>query len=513
MAGNQFKADEVAEQFQKPGSTFPISGKIHPKAGGEFNGFGTISRIGDKFVLHLTFAAGGEPPEEEAGRTYDIEDFWGFEGVIGLNLPVVVEHLSPFGTRYWSNGITSQDYATQSVKFQSVGFNSRPMREILALLSHLESNTDDGRIRENSVFETPSPTNVEPSPEEQNPSRYANGTWIHALVLDYPLIHRNGGTNFTEKNDFLGETTRSTLDTFSGKFDGVEFGLVQRGGNLDIYLFLRTATEETESLDHPEQLLKAFTTGLAFATGQHCWPYRVTICRNGAELLDRITATSKVDRTSLAPFSERIGFNAKLGRIEWEFSDFLCKATQFFTDKTPLSEAAAQALWLLRAADSKGIPGPITLSSLCVLLESLACLIFDELHLESVDKMDSFEQAKGEAKAWLENHCRKSEPGFVRLRNAVGALSLLRPADKYRAVSDHYGLKWEGLMEDAWKTWGKVRHKLVHATLSPEAINPDSDAFVTTGRIAGAINVLVLRLIGYSGIARTSVFEDKHHNI
>jgi hypothetical protein len=49
--------------------------------------------------------------------------------------------------------------------------------------------------------------------------------------------------------------------------------------------------------------------------------------------------------------------------------------------------------------------------------------------------------------------------------------------------------------------------------LAAEAKNSVHGHFTAVGRIAGAINVLVLRLIGYSGITRTSVFEDKHQKI
>jgi hypothetical protein len=77
-----------------------------------------------------------------------------------------------------------------------------------------------------------------PNEESRKRSAYATGTWIHAVVLNFPLIHTNGATDFAEKNDFLGESSRSTADTFSGAFDGVKFGLVQRDDDLNVYLFL-----------------------------------------------------------------------------------------------------------------------------------------------------------------------------------------------------------------------------------------------------------------------------------
>ncbi len=517
---NPITANEVAEKAQIPGASFSVSGTVYPKEGGAFLGEGTIKRTENEFVLHLTFPVGGEAPQAEGG-TYSREDFWRFEGVIGSNLPIVIEHLAPCGTRHWTNGITSQEYDTHTLSLLPVGLDKMPLKTIGKLLERLQAEVDanDGTLPENLKIEIPGstegpePPSVESPQEPATPSPYADGTWIHAVVLDFPLIHTNGGTQFTEQNDFLGKVTRSTADTFSGSFDGIEYGLLKRGEDLNVYLFLPAATDETIPVETHEQLLTSFLTGLAFATGQHCWPYRVILRQNGKQLLDKLHAVRKLDRTALAPFSERIGFNAKVGSIEWNFSDFLGKATRFFNTNSALSEAASKALWLLRAAGAKGIPGEITLSSLCVLLESLAVLMFEGLNLDAKEDAASFTTAKDAVKGWLEKHPRISETGFSRLLAVVSCSSPLTAAEKYRAVCEHLGLPWEGLMKDAWSTWKTVRHKSVHAALGPDPENPIHDHFSAVGRIAGAINVLVLRLIGYSGIARTSVFEDKHHKI
>jgi hypothetical protein len=194
------------------------------------------------------------------------------------------------------------------------------------------------------------------------------------------------------------------------------------------------------------------------------------------------------------------------------FSRFPCKSTRFFQAKSVVSEAVSNALWLLRSADAENTPSEITISSLCVLLESLTGLIFDEYKFEVVGEVDSFTAAKQDVATFLQEHPRRSEPGYLRLRNLVGSASLLRPEDKYRFVCNHFGLKWEGLMKEAWDAWKGVRHKMVHAALSNADRSP-LNHFTTVGRIAGAINALALRLMGYSGIVRFSVYEDKHRTI
>lgn len=534
MSKTQVTANEVAEQLRIPGSSFAISGTVYPKAVGAFAGEGTIRRTEHHFVLHATFAEGAEDPASEGG-TYSPEDFWRFEGVIGANLPFVVEHLAPCDTRHWNNGITSQEYDTHTISLGAVGFDKLPVKKLSALLERLETDemANAGKLPEDFDWEVgetdvlePSPgpakepsvaasaeSPPEPNPEPEKPTPYANGTWIHALVPDFPLIHTNGRTDVTEKNSFLGESSRSKADTFSGKWNDVEFGLVRRGEDLNVYLFLPAQADESIPVETHERFLTSFLTGLAFATGQHCWPYRVKIRRNGAQLLDKLNAVRKLDRTTLAPFSERIGFNAAVGQIDWQFEDFLGKAAQFFNSGSELSEAASQALWLLRSAGAKNVPGEITLMSLCVLLESLAAMIFDDKKLSSTQDAVAFEEARAELLKWIGEKKPQDGSGLQRFQNMITNALLERAKDKYQAVSEHFGLQWDGLMKDAWAIWEKVRNKGAHDILRMEKKLKINSHFTAIGRIAGAINVLVLRLIGYSGIARTSVFEDKHHKI
>jgi hypothetical protein len=261
-------ADELAERAKTPGSTFPVKGTVYPKSGGAFSGEGTLKRTNTEFVLQLTFPIGAEAPQAKGG-IYSREDFWGFEGIIGTNLRLVIEHLAPCGPRYWSNGVTSQEYETDTINVAAVGLDKFRVRDLDTLLARPEKEVTAneggclkasiGNVSETEIIEPSSATvesneeatslettqglpscSIGPAPSTPSSSpfprelrkrpRFSNGTWIHALVLNFPLIHTNGGTEFTEKNDFLGDSSRSAADTFSGTFDSVEFGLVRRGG-------------------------------------------------------------------------------------------------------------------------------------------------------------------------------------------------------------------------------------------------------------------------------------------
>ncbi len=507
-------AKQFAEGIRTIGAKFPLNGTVKTKDGAEFSGSGTIVRTKDSFVLHVTFPVGGEPPKSEGG-IFTLDDCWTFEGTIGIDLRLSVEHLAPWGTTHWTNGVTSRDFETHTLTLPAPGYDNLPIRQVSALLEATQKLADEngGEVPVDFNITVPALTPVDPSSETEKPSPYSNGVWIHALVPDFPLIHTNGGTEFIEKNDFLGELTRSTADTFSGSFERVSFGLVRREKDLNIYLYLPNLIDEAISIQTHEQFLTAFLTGLAFATGQNCWPYHVTIRQNGRLLIDKLHAVRKTDRSSLAPFSERIGFNAKVGQIEWEFAAFLGKAAQFFNSKSEISEAASQALWLLRSADAKNVPDEITLMSLCVLLESLAGMIYEEKGLSSAQDSASFEKAREELLAWIKEKEPTDGSALQRFQNMISSAQLERAKDKYKAISEHFGLQWEGLMKDAWSIWEKVRNKGAHNILKNEKEQKIDTHFTAIGRIAGAINVLVLRLIGYSGITRTSVFEDKHNKI
>lgn len=545
MSRTRITSDEVAKHLRTPGSSLAITGSVYPKQGGTFAGEGTIQRTERAFVVRLTFSLGAEVPEMKGGML-SRKDFWRFEGMIGADLPLIVEDLVPSGRGNWSNGITSQEYDAHTIALSPSGLDKLSVSQLSAVLGNLQSVVNESEEKSPEGFaleadETKSaPANAnsgagemkdsksrmseanperapelasDTAPQAEKPSPYANGTWIHALVPEFPLIHSNGNTEIIERNVFLGESKQITRDTYSDSFEGVQFALVRRGEDLNAYLFLPAETDATTPVETHERFLTAFLTGLAFATGQHCWPYRVTIRRNGALLSDKLNAVGKLNRTALSPFSERIGFNAAVGQVDWDFGSFLGQATQFFNSGSELSRVASQALWLLRSSDAENVPGEITLMSLCVLLESFAGMIFDERKLSSTQDATSFEAARRELLKWIEEKKPKDGSGLQRFQNMIASARLDRAKDKYKAVSDHFGLQWEGLMKDAWSIWEKVRNKGAHDILRKEKEDKVASHFTAIGRIAGAINVLVLRLIGYSGIARTSVFEDKHHKI
>lgn len=369
-------SEEFAKQMRVTDASFAISGEVFPKDGGSFAGNGLILRKEGDFVVRLTFPAGAEAPVARGG-IYTRDDYWRFRGRVCDKLSLLIDHLGPCGPRHEFNGVATQDYDADTLLIEPSGWDLKSRSDMEAMI---EDRLDQmGSTSDHRESQAANEGDTDSQPEK--PSPLANGVWMHALVPSFPLIHTNAGTKTSERNDFLGETSRSSADTFKGSFDGIEYGLVKRDGDLHVYLFSRNASSDSIPASRHEKVLRSFLDALAFATGQHCWPYRILIRKDGRLILDKLHAVGPVDRTSIAPFSERIGFNAAVGKINWSFEDYLAKASRFFNGETAFSEAVAKGLWLLRAAATKGIPGEITLTSMCVLLESLTGMIFDELSL------------------------------------------------------------------------------------------------------------------------------------
>lgn len=69
-------------------------------------------------------------------------------------------------------------------------------------------------------------------------------------------------------------------------------------------------------------------------------------------------------------------------------------------------------------------------------------------------------------------------------------------------------------MEAVFKTWQKVRDPLIHGKGRANQSEAESkDAMFAESQIVGAMNILVLKLIGYSGQMSASVFESKRREI
>ena len=266
-------------------------------------------------------------------------------------------------------------------------------------------------------------------------------------------------------------------------------------------------------------MLHAFMNALAFVNGTNAWPYRIQYWRAGQKLIDRVTAAKRLAKTIHAPFPETLAFNARTGSIKWNFQDTIKLIAKFFDTESMLSEEVAYLLFLFRQAGSKGVHRDITTITLCVLFENIVRHIFKELKLDEKARkenpvFDSFELAKKKCIEQMDQQLIANEGGHKRVHDIVQSAEVFNAKYMLQTIGSHFCLQWEDDMELVFKTWQRARNPSIHqskyATRSEEDLKEIS---LAESRIAGAINILLLKLFGYSGYIRHSAFEDGYRQI
>jgi hypothetical protein len=84
----------------------------------------------------------------------------------------------------------------------------------------------------------------------------------------------------------------------------------------------------------------------------------------------------------------------------------------------------------------------------------------------------------------------------------------------FQAVTNHFNLQWENDMEQIYFIWTNLRNPLAHGhERSNQSEDERKQLLLDESRIAGVINLLLLKLFGYSGKMSISVFEDKYRQV
>jgi hypothetical protein len=347
------------------------------------------------------------------------------------------------------------------------------------------------------------------NPSLQHP---AEDVEISGLLEDYKLIAPEKTTDVVEQSAFFGETTRWRRDTAEGQLAGNWcYGLIQRGNDLE---FVLRKEDVPSHFDEEQKITEAFLASIAFFHGQHARPIWMRHRRNGVYALDWVENPRPVARSAHRPFNERIAHNALVGQIDWNFNKSLRCAFNFFVTKTDLVEEMVDLLRQTRDATAGTEHKKINNIVVCALLESAINAIYEARvsPKESPLKI-AFDRERDSLVLQLDQqqtNCSDDvgKEALDRLRRRVANVSFEHTRERFRAVVEELGLKWPSEWEDTYAFWAKWRHRVIHR--GSRSIAPDDFAvdFKIESRIAGAINLLILRLMDYKGIAIKSIFED-----
>ena len=472
-------ADEFVKIARGGSDKLRVDSIILTFGGQEFHGSGTmqIEQGEIKLVVHLN----GEEkfPDPKVG-IHTKRDTWQLKGVIEYHLEfrcdraMVVSPRDMFG------------------KWQTFGLN--PVYLIHSGLDAMSSH-------ERHAFFTQGESESQPIVNEDN------SVCFTALLQEYPFFEPLCGKKW------------------EGEIEGFNFTLEKENDAADLHVILNSKQDyasagETED----ENKFQAFMSALAFLTGANAWPYRIEHRRGRRKISDMIRATGRLSRISHTPFSNGLAFDAVVGNKNWNFQDVLKKGTAFFEANSKLSKEISNLLFLFREADAKEVHSDITMISLCALFENLVQLLFRELKLEEETKnsdgtykdtvLQFFIQAKEKLKAQINQQIDLASTtiegeGWKRMSGAVGSAAPFTIREKFQAVLKHFQLdeQWRKEMENSFKTWHAVRQHLFHYKDRTSQSEDDlKKAILDQCQIAGTINFLILKLIGYSGLMRANSF-------
>ncbi len=486
------KKQDFVKAVRQGGAKFRADNMVITTDAGQLQGKGLLEVADGRFKLHVTLDEGCKAPEVPQGIRVQRE-FWNVQGKIedeiGFSLRSLPNNVSQNYT-FGQPSKSSLDFTADHIELAAIGFDNLTSKQVFELQQQATGQ--------------PVAAGVEAPPQNTK-------VVFHAVLPHFKLIERNGGTETKRKNDFLGVSSQSTLDTFHGQMAAWEYGLVERDGDLHVHL-LSKPEHRSKGEDQDWKLFRAFLNALAFTHAQHAWPFSVEHRRDGKLITDRVHLHEDVADSPHAPFSEAPAFNNLTKPLTWSFGGALEHAYTFFSGDTLLAREVEKLLYIFREATGRGIPKRIALLSLCSLFESLVRAVHEEqVAPKNAAATVEFQRVKNEV---CEELRKWGQPAHERL------VSILKPAEpvnnrmRYEAVIEHLGLKPQAYWQELYGLWNKFRNPMSHRMAKEDKCEESiKDELIAESRISGAINCMILKLMNYSGYVRLSAYDDKYGQI
>jgi hypothetical protein len=462
------KPDEFAKWARDGGVPLRVDDISIATPEGVFNGSGTLRTENESFVLKVTLNTLNQVPEVRGSYTRD--QFWKIHGRIEDKLPFSGEDIS--GHRSSHRGL----YTVEQITFKP---------------DHLSLVTERTRTAQRATVA---------AVQEMENGENTHSPIFHgyAYLEGHKMIAANACTNTTTTNAFLGESGGTDRDTFMGDFDHFEFALIRAGDDCEAYLRTREGSPITEV--QFRHAFAAFKTAIAFIHGREAWPQHLRIT------YDFLTIEEDVHPRRILPSTPCRLLNARACDGGADFALALVSATKFFLRNDAISELVKRGLYLCRQSSLRVTPLDVGTLSICAVFEGLVSGL--HRHLASPDATEdahSFTSAKAELLAVARVRDADGAPGFSRLIGLLSGAKAYRTKDAFQWLTSRFNLPWEPQMRDAFAAWNSERHALAHGSEPDES---SCDRMTSQSRIAGSINLIIARLMGYTGPALYSALED-----
>jgi hypothetical protein len=450
-------ADQFANVVRSGEGKLRVSKIVLHAEGRKIRGHGILKINSEELELDLELAPKYQMPRSEKS-IWNEDDFWRVSGVIEGDLPFMCERVSP-GSRtdhFGRKKRTVQSLHLPKIKLQP----EAPARR-----------------------KSKSPT-VE----------------FTAVLIDCKQFFINAGTTTTINNDFLKKSTKSSADTFIDRSHDYDFALIKmENGDLEIHLRSK-AKFRSKGEGDDRRRFEALLTAVGFTHGFQPWPFHVTHWRNERRISDHITAPRTLAKTIHAPFDRGLGRSLGYKRKGARNSPIRI-AARFFEKQKVLSAKLSYLLFLFRAGAADSVDVRVRTLALCSMFEGIVDLLFDHLRLERElrtknPQFDEYIRQRDRLCSRLKRFSARNNSALNRIAGFLEHAKAIRVRDKFGALCDHFQLNQQA-MNRHLDSWTKRRNPLSHGRW--ESTTAD---FVDQSRIAGAINILILKLMGYSGRVR-----------
>jgi hypothetical protein len=408
------------------------------------------------------------------------KDFWSLSGTIERDLRFSCDRVSPGNrTDHWKTRKapqTTQVLVLSHLDLQTAGWDK---------LTHAQKRKEIG---------------LPPGKRAKFPK-----VIFAAVLVGCEQKFINAGTDRKIENDFLGKRQSSSADTFIDRADDYDFALIKEGNDLRVHL--RSKAEfRSKGEDDDRRRFRALLDAVGFTHGAHPWPFRISYWRDGRKVLDQIQSARDVTNTPHAPFDEALGVTAGRQRRGARNSPVRI-AARFFEKQKAISANVSYLLFLCRASTADSVDLQVRTLPLCSLFEGMVNLLFDHLKLEGElrardPQFDAYIRQRDRLCLRLKKFAAKDNAALRRLAGSLERATAFRTKDKFRALCDHFGLNQKA-MNRHFESWAKRRNPLSHGEW-----DSDIQDFIHQSRLAGAINILVLKLMGYSGRIRAVTLGD-----
>jgi hypothetical protein len=496
ISETMLKRDDFARSVREGAGTFTVD-KVAIRDAQKalrFRGSGLLRVTTDHLEIDLALR-GTAPPILK--RVLTEKDYWTLNGVINGELPFSSGFITPIGRLGETHVVFKITRTLHDVDFITKPVNPvriRAKQRALARRFHFTPQARSKRGSDRSFL-------------------------FLATFVDHPLPGANAGTETITKNDFLGEGKSSHADTFIGDTGAGEYALIKSNDDEDLELRFRSKPDwKSPGEDDDRRKFEALLHALAFSTGIQPWPFRTTYSRGrGFVISDVIRAALPPPRTEFAPLSQTFGKDAGV-----PLAAAIRAAAEFLEPNTPFNQKLIELLFLFRQAGA--VQSEIATLTVCTLLESLIRTLFANLCAHKSTAPDALNQLKFEQlkKSFLRRVGARAAsskgPEYLRLTRCISGAPLFEIRDMFQAVADRLNIGWKSEMEPIFREWKNARNPAAHGAFrrsetEGEEQQEAEEMFFGQSRIAGAFNMVLLKLFGYSGPYVASVIEGTRQTI